>query len=83
SEIRTWRVPAFPVPRVVDPIGAGDGFAAGFLCGRLEGLDEVEAARWGCAVGALATTVVGDIEGLPTRDELEAFLGKRAAGADR
>lgn len=77
------RAPGFPVARVVDPIGAGDGFAAGFLCGLLEGLDDVEAARLGNAVGALATTVVGDIEGLPTQSEVAAFMGARPAEADR
>ncbi|WP_254543943.1 sugar kinase [Halomarina pelagica] len=68
------RVPAVPVERVVDPIGAGDGFAAGYLSGRLDGRSPVEATERANAVGALATQVTGDIEGLPTREELAAFL---------
>jgi 2-dehydro-3-deoxygluconokinase len=32
------RVPATPLPRVVDPVGAGDAFAAGFYAGQLRGL---------------------------------------------
>lgn len=69
-------VPAFDVDPV-DEIGAGDGFVAGFLAARLVGADPVEATRQGNAVGALATTVPGDVEGLPTREELETFRGER------
>lgn len=72
------RVPGVTLPRVVDPIGAGDGFGAGFIAATLDGLPPVEAGRLANAVGAFATTVVGDIEGLPTRAELERFLGSRA-----
>jgi len=71
-------VPAYEV-EPVDEIGAGDGFVAGFLAARLSGSDLVESARQGNAVGALATTVPGDVEGLPTREELAAFDGRREA----
>ncbi|AKU25408.1 sugar kinase [Geobacillus subterraneus] len=67
-------VPGFPVEQVVDPVGAGDGFAAGFVSGLLDGLSLYEAVQRGNAVGAFATTVSGDVEGLPDRKELEAFL---------
>lgn len=68
------RVPGNEV-EPVDTVGAGDGFAAGYLSGRLDGLDPIEATRRANAVGALATTVTGDIEALPTRDTLSTFLG--------
>ncbi|MEK4042583.1 PfkB family carbohydrate kinase [Paenibacillus sp. FSL H8-0048] len=29
--------PGFPVKRFIDPMGAGDGFAAGFISGLLQG----------------------------------------------
>ncbi|WP_254537979.1 sugar kinase [Halomarina litorea] len=67
------RVPAVPVERVVDTVGAGDGFVAGYLSGRLDGLEPLDAAKRAAACGALATTVAGDIEGLPTRADLERF----------
>ena len=56
----------------VDPVGAGDAFAAGFLCGYLEdgiqrGLDI------GGAVGALACSMVGDVAYI-TRAEVEELL---------
>lgn len=69
-------VPPYEVERVVDPIGAGDGFVAGFLSGQLEGLDLVDSTRRACAVGAFATTVSGDVEALPNPEELAVFTGE-------
>jgi 2-dehydro-3-deoxygluconokinase len=70
------RVPAQPLARVVDPIGAGDAFAAGFLAGQLRSMDLRESVALAARCGALATTVAGDVEGLPTwRDVGEAALG--------
>jgi 2-dehydro-3-deoxygluconokinase len=70
--------PAFPLERVIDPIGAGDGFAAGVISARLEGLSWREAMRRGNAVGAMVCLTQGDWEGLPTKRELDDFLAKRA-----
>ncbi|MBB5323235.1 2-dehydro-3-deoxygluconokinase [Anoxybacillus tepidamans] len=67
-------VPGFPVEQLVDPVGAGDGFASGFVSGLLDGLSLYDAVQRGNAVGAFATMVSGDVEGLPDRKELEAFL---------
>ncbi|MFD2368708.1 sugar kinase [Brevibacillus sp. GCM10020057] len=58
-------VPGFPVTEIVDPIGAGDGFAAGFLSGLLRGWTYREAVRLGNRIGAYALTVAGDVEGYP------------------
>ena len=65
-------VPAFPVAQVLDTVGAGDGFAVGFISALLEGRDALAAARRGAWIGARAVQVRGDTEGLPTRDELDA-----------
>jgi 2-dehydro-3-deoxygluconokinase len=67
-------VAPFHVSRVVDPIGAGDGFAAGLLSGLLDELPLNEAVKRACAIGALVTQVHGDIEGLPTRSKLDAYM---------
>lgn len=74
SDSVAQRVDAYDVDHIVDPIGAGDGFAAGYLSGRLDGLSPDRATDRATAVGALATTVTGDIEGLPTRSELSQFM---------
>jgi 2-dehydro-3-deoxygluconokinase len=63
-------VPGYRVPRVVDTVGAGDAFAAGFIAGLLAGLDPVAAVRQGNLLGALAVGVEGDIEGLPESEDL-------------
>jgi 2-dehydro-3-deoxygluconokinase len=71
------QIPAFPVVEAVDPVGAGDAFAAGFLAGYLEELPLQECGRMANAMGALALTTSGDYEGLPRRVELDAWLKSR------
>ncbi|MFF0793514.1 sugar kinase [Streptomyces spiralis] len=63
------RRPAHPVP-VVDTVGAGDAFCAGYLSGLLDGLPPAERLRRACTTGAFAVATAGDWEGLPHRDEL-------------
>ena len=60
--------------KVVDTVGAGDGFAAGVLTGRLEGLSWEDSVRRGNAVGAIQVMSLGDNDGLPTRQELLDFM---------
>jgi 2-dehydro-3-deoxygluconokinase len=57
--------------RLIDPVGAGDAFVAGYLSAQLDGLGIQERLARGAATSAFAVTVSGDWEGLPTRDELE------------
>ena len=66
------RVQAFPVERVVDTVGAGDGFAVGLISALLQGRDPASAVRRGAWIGARAVQVRGDTEGLPTAAELAA-----------
>lgn len=74
TEHESGYVAPFFVPHVVDPIGAGDGFAAGLLSGLLDELPLEESIRRACAIGALVTQVNGDIEGLPTREQLQTYM---------
>jgi 2-dehydro-3-deoxygluconokinase len=57
--------PAHPAPLVVDPVGAGDGFDAGFLSAWLRGYDVEAALRLGARVGAAAVATLGDYAGYP------------------
>jgi len=69
---RDGHVAGLRVAEIVDTVGAGDAFAVGVLSGRLEGLDwpaAVARANW---IGAQAIQVVGDMDGLPRRDQLPA-----------
>jgi 2-dehydro-3-deoxygluconokinase len=68
------RVEAIPVPVVLDTVGAGDAFCAGFIAGRLDGVDLETALRMGNACGALAVAAIGDQAGLPDRAELGRLL---------
>ncbi|MBU3112192.1 sugar kinase [Clostridium lacusfryxellense] len=59
-----------------DTVGAGDGFAAGFLSGMLSKLDLKGCAEYANGVGAMAVLVKGDMEGYPSIEQLMAFIGK-------
>lgn len=65
--------PGYKVKEVVDTVGAGDGFAVGVLSAYLEGLSEEEMADRGNAIGSIQVSVASDNEGLPTREELDAY----------
>jgi 2-dehydro-3-deoxygluconokinase len=82
----TVSVPAVPVTGEVDPVGAGDGFNAGFLAATMLGLDLADAVRCGAFCGARAVERVGENTGYPTLDELPADLRaalRRPIGVDR
>ena len=67
--------PAFQVPGgCVDTTGAGDAFHGGFLYGLLQGEEIETCMKIGCAVAALGCRSLGARTGLPTREELNAFL---------
>jgi 2-dehydro-3-deoxygluconokinase len=61
--------PAFPV-NVVDTVGAGDGFVAGYLSEVHRGSPVAVRLLTAVCVGAFACTVPGDWEGMPLRSEL-------------
>lgn len=52
-------VPIVAADAVVDTSGAGDAFSAGFILGRLLGLNEVESARLGSAAAAHVVAGMG------------------------
>jgi 2-dehydro-3-deoxygluconokinase len=65
-------VPAFPVAKVIDTVGAGDAFAVGIISALLEDLTITQAVQRATWMGARAVQVRGDSDGLPTRAELNA-----------
>ncbi|MEW1688082.1 sugar kinase [Streptomyces sp. NPDC091265] len=70
------RVHTVPAPRVevVEPVGAGDAFAAGYLAGLLRGEDTVRALRLGHLTAGAALRVTGDHGPLPDPARLAALL---------
>ena len=71
-----YMVEGYKVEKVVDTVGAGDGFATGVVTGLMEGLTLSEAVKRGTAIGAIQVMSRGDNEGLPTRQELKDFMNK-------
>ena len=63
--------PANAVAKVVDTVGAGDGFATGVISALLDGLPLVDAVARGNAIGARVVQFPGDSDGLPTRSQLD------------
>ena len=55
---------------MVDPVGAGDAFVAGYLSALLDGATVEERLQRAVVCGAFAVSVHGDWEGTPRRDEL-------------
>lgn len=80
---KRFHVRGCPVKKVVDTVGAGDGFAAGIISALMEGLSLQEAVRRGNAVGAIQVTFRGDNEGLPTPEQLKVFLKESDEMAER
>ena len=69
-----YKVPGFIIDKVVDTVGAGDGFACGVITGLMEGLSLEKAVERGAAIGAIQCTFAGDNEGLPTQEQLKEFM---------
>lgn len=71
---KTGFSPAFPVRKIVDTVGAGDGFAAGVISALAERESLEEATFRGNVMGAIQITHRSDNEGLPTREELSKII---------
>lgn len=59
---------AYPT-EVVDTVGAGDAFVAGFLSGWLQGWSVGECLELANACGACAVSVPGDAQSMPTKED--------------
>jgi sugar/nucleoside kinase (ribokinase family) len=73
SELR--HLPAFKI-KVVDSLGAGDAFHAGFTLALAEGRALPDILRFASATAALKCTKFGGGSSAPTRTEVEEFLKK-------
>ncbi|KJZ16646.1 2-dehydro-3-deoxygluconokinase [Halomonas sp. S2151] len=74
-----FTVAGVPVETVVDTVGAGDGFAVGFVSAMLDGLDPRQALKRANLIGAEQVQVPGDMEGLPDRERLDQLEAATAA----
>jgi len=67
---------------VIDRVGGGDGYAAGFFYGLLNGESPEESVKLGWAHGALLTTFPGDTT-MATLDQVRAFARGGSARIQR
>ena len=59
--------------QIVETTGAGDAFNGGFAVALSEGMDLVEAARFGCATAGISITRPGTAPSMPARAEIDAL----------
>lgn len=69
------QVPTYAV-KVVDTVGAGDAFCAGFAVALAEGKSIEAALAFANAVGALSVTKPGAASSMPYRRDVDAFLNR-------
>jgi 2-dehydro-3-deoxygluconokinase len=67
---------------VLDRVGSGDAFAAGFIASLLDGRDAQFAIDCGAAHGSLAMTTPGDVS-MSTAEEVYALMQGAGAVAKR
>jgi 5-dehydro-2-deoxygluconokinase len=79
---RVWQggesvfLPPYAV-EVVSTIGAGDGFASGFLYGLLAGKPILHCLHYGNAAAAVVVSRLSCSEAMPTLEEVEQMVGSR------
>lgn len=78
---KTYTAPTAEL-EVIDRVGGGDGFAAGFIYGLLTGETPGEAVKLGWAHGALLTTFPGDTT-MATVEQVRAFAQGGSARIQR
>ena len=75
---RLWRPTRTHAVQMVDPVGAGDAYVAGFLWATLNGRGPQDAVDAGAAVAALKCSTWGDVALIDARDVADLLAG----GAD-
>jgi sugar/nucleoside kinase (ribokinase family) len=79
KELHSAAVPVI----VVDPVGAGDSFDAGFLHHYIQGADLKTCLDWGNLAGALSTTRPGGTEAFRDAEHRQKFFRQHATSASR
>jgi 5-dehydro-2-deoxygluconokinase len=72
-------LPSYPV-EVVSTIGAGDGFASGFLYAIFRGMPLTQALSYGNAAAAIVVNRLMCSEAMPTLSEVEALIAQQGNG---
>ncbi|MFF2092008.1 sugar kinase [Paenibacillus sp. NPDC058174] len=70
-------VPFYPAEKVIDTVGAGDGFCAGFLAGIMRGMTPAQAVGLASINGSLVVQMRGDWEALPEWSAVEQRMSDK------
>jgi ribokinase len=73
---RTEHVGIFNAGPVVETTGAGDAFNGGFATALAEGMDPIEAVKFGSATAGISVTRPGTAPSMPSRAEVDALLAQ-------
>lgn len=65
------------VEKIVDTVGAGDGFAVGVISGILDGVSMIESVQRGNAIGSIQIQHQSDNAALPNREDLRAYMASK------
>ena len=76
EDISVQEVPGFPVD-IVNVLGAGDAFGAGYVYGIVNGWSAYKSARMGNVCGAIVVTRHGCANFMPTLEEATSFAEDR------
>ncbi|WP_309667182.1 ribokinase [Tabrizicola sp.] len=76
DKARSVHIPVISSGPVVETTGAGDAFNGGFAVALAEGMDVVDAVRFGCATAGISVTRPGTAPAMPSRAEIDARLAR-------
>jgi len=74
--LKTIKIPAFKVKKMVDPTGAGDAWRGGFIAGLLMGNSTKDCLKLGNVMASFAIEKYGTVNNRPTRKEIEERIKK-------
>ncbi|HWR30003.1 MAG TPA: sugar kinase [Negativicutes bacterium] len=68
----SFQVGAYPYVNCIDTTGAGDNFAAAFICGLLEEKTLQECGEFANAIASISVEAIGATEGVQSREQADA-----------
>ncbi len=74
---KEYFIPPFATEKVVNTVGAGDSYVAGFLTAQIKGMGLYESAVFASAVAAFTVQTMGAVGGVPSADVVEEFIRKQ------
>ena len=71
-----YQVPPFSVKNIVNTVGAGDSYVAGFLAAQVKDMGLRDSAVFASAVAAFTVQTMGAVGGVPTFKEVQEFINR-------